>query len=88
MIDLNKLEKQIDELIEQETSESLISWLLEKRIADLKKMLGEGEFHAFDALNEVVKVKSQANVVPEFLDNSFYNLGFSFQQEFCYQEAA
>lgn len=44
MIDLNKLDKEIDELFEQETSDSLTKWLLNKRLGDYTKLLGKGSF--------------------------------------------
>ena len=44
MIDLDKLQKKIDNLLESETSESMNSWLLQKRFANINTLLGEGSF--------------------------------------------
>lgn len=44
MIDLKKLEEKIDALLEKETTESLNNWLLKKREANLKEILGNGVF--------------------------------------------
>ncbi len=44
MIDLNKLEAKIDELFENETSNSLTKWLLNKRFGNLNTLLGNGKF--------------------------------------------
>jgi hypothetical protein len=44
MIDLKQLENEIDELLEQETTDSLLSWLYETKIRNLKLRLGEGVF--------------------------------------------
>lgn len=40
MIDLNKLDKEIDELFENETSDSLTKWLLNKRFGNINKLIG------------------------------------------------
>jgi hypothetical protein len=39
MIDLDKLDKEIDELFEQETSDSLTKWLLNRRLGDFTKLI-------------------------------------------------
>jgi len=44
MIDLNKLDKKIDELFESETSDSLTKWLLNKRFENINVLLGNGSF--------------------------------------------
>ena len=44
MIDLNKLEAKIDELFENETSDSLTKWLLNKRFDNINTLLGDGTF--------------------------------------------
>lgn len=44
MIDLQELEKEIDVLLENETKDSLTSWLLNKRFSNLSQMLGKGSF--------------------------------------------
>jgi len=44
MIDLNKLDKEIDKLFETETSDSLTKWLLNKRFGNISVLLGNGSF--------------------------------------------
>lgn len=44
MIDLDKLEQEIDTLLEQETRSSLTEWLLNKRFGHLNNLLGNGSF--------------------------------------------
>ncbi|MCB9334532.1 MAG: hypothetical protein H6586_00165 [Flavobacteriales bacterium] len=44
MIDLNTLEKEIDELLAKETNESLSKWLFEKRNKNINAILGSGAF--------------------------------------------
>lgn len=44
MIDLEKLDKEIDKLFETETSDSLTKWLLSKRFENLNILLGNGSF--------------------------------------------
>jgi hypothetical protein len=65
MIDLAKLEREIDQLLEVETADSLLSWLYEKRISDLKKRVGQGVFD-ISGLNEVyehIKISSKVLMV-------------------------
>ena len=44
MIDLDKLDKEIDKLFETETSDSLTKWLLNKRFRNVSILLGNGNF--------------------------------------------
>ncbi|MEN8123202.1 MAG: hypothetical protein ABFS35_22885 [Bacteroidota bacterium] len=44
MIDLDKLDKEIDKLFETETSDSLTKWLLNKRFGNINVLLGNGSF--------------------------------------------
>ena len=44
MIDLNKLDKEIDKLFETETADSLTKWLLNKRFGNTNALLGDGSF--------------------------------------------
>ena len=41
---LNKLDKEIDELFEKETSDSLTKWLLNKRFGNIIEYIGDGKF--------------------------------------------
>ena len=40
MIDLDKLQSKIDNLLESETSESMNNWLLQKRFVNINTLLG------------------------------------------------
>lgn len=44
MLDLKKLEEKLDKALANETSESLTSWLQEKRLRSYLQTLGEGTF--------------------------------------------
>ncbi|HLT87950.1 MAG TPA: hypothetical protein VKZ57_10185 [Sphingobacterium sp.] len=44
MLDLELLEKQLDEVLSQETSETMSSWLFNRRLKKYVSSLGEGEF--------------------------------------------
>ncbi len=44
MIDLDKLDRDIDKLLERETSTTLTKWLLSKRLGNINILLGEGCF--------------------------------------------
>lgn len=64
MIDLNKLEKEIDELLEKETSDSLTKWLLNKRVGNLNNLIGEGSF---------VGMESKSNVISTWVHKSCFS---------------
>ncbi len=59
MIDLDKLDKEIDELFNKETSDSLTKWLLNKRFGNLNKLIGKGTFVGMGSHNESVFVCTQ-----------------------------
>lgn len=44
MKDLERMEREIDALLESETTESLTEWLLNKRYGNLYHILGKGKF--------------------------------------------
>jgi hypothetical protein len=48
MIDLKELQKEIDELLDNETDESLLNWYMSKKFASCKAVLGEGTFGNLD----------------------------------------
>ncbi len=73
MIDLDKLDKEIDELLEQETSDSLTKWLLNKRLGGFTKLLGEGSFVNMQSKKQPVfscKKNAQFNTEDDFLPTS------------------
>ena len=43
MLDLDKLEKKVDDTLANETTESLISWLVQEKTKELSERLGEGD---------------------------------------------
>lgn len=49
MLDLEKLEKKLDEALANETTESLLNWLHKNREIDFGKYLGEGSFEELDS---------------------------------------
>lgn len=57
MIDLNKLEAEIDEVLESETTSSLMKWLSEKRSDNQRKRSG----------NEKYELSSGSDVISETL---------------------
>lgn len=88
MVDLKLLETEIDAVLEIETTDTLLNWLYEKRISDMKKRFGNGLFKTLSGnntienkkfMNDVVVLKLQPfnNIVP-CNDNSL----------FCYDLAA
>ncbi len=44
MLDLELLEKQLDEVLSQETSETMTSWLFNRRLKKYISSLGEGDY--------------------------------------------
>lgn len=44
MLNLELLEKRLDEVLEKETSETMTSWLLNRRLKKYISLLGEGNF--------------------------------------------
>lgn len=54
MIDLEKLDKEIDELFEQETANSLLKWLLNKRLGNIDNLIGSGTFVGMQGKKDAV----------------------------------
>lgn len=89
MIDLKQMEAEIDELLEKETTDSLLTWLYEKRISDMRKRLGQGVFESlsrFNIENKKVRPVSGCNLKPKQFKVSFINVGAPTPA--CYVEAA
>jgi len=55
MIDLEKLDKEIDELFEQETANSLLKWLLNKRLGNIDNLIGSGTFDSRFQFREYIR---------------------------------
>ncbi len=54
MINLDKIEKKVDDLLAKETSASLNHWLFNKRYGNLNKILGSGTFVSLNNETKVV----------------------------------
>ena len=63
MIDLDKLEQEIDALLEQETESSLTKWLLNKRFGHLNNLLGNGSFVSMQraSMSKFIPTKTNVN---------------------------
>lgn len=59
MLDLKKLEEKLDKALANETSESLTSWLQEKRLCTYLQSLGEGTFVDIFSTNIKTVLNSQ-----------------------------
>ncbi|MFW5701277.1 MAG: hypothetical protein ACOCWM_06260 [Cyclobacteriaceae bacterium] len=59
MLDLEKLDKEIDELLENETSSSLTEWLVNKRYSNFNNLIGKGTFVGMKRQSFTVLVCSQ-----------------------------
>lgn len=57
MIDLDRLGKKIDELLENETSSNLTKWLNNKRYGNLNTILGKGSFINLTSHNKSLFIK-------------------------------
>lgn len=59
MLDLKLLEKQLDEVLSKETSESISSWLNNRRLKNcISAILGDGEFNDI-SVNEIEITQSK-----------------------------
>ena len=54
MIDLEKLERKMDEFLDNETPESLMEWLMNKRLGNYTKLVGSGRFVGLQSKRESV----------------------------------
>ncbi len=54
MIDLNKLENKIDQLLKNETSDSMTKWLLNKRFGNINVLLNKCEFISLKSQNKPI----------------------------------
>lgn len=67
MLDLKKLEKNLDMALSNETSESLTNWLQEKRLRSFLQHLGDGTFE---------------NISPVCSDNILNSVSVSFEVQY------
>lgn len=71
MLDLKNLEEKLDKALANETSESLTSWLQEKRLHTYLQLLGEG---TFVNISHATSTVSKAQTI--YLDNQFSKIPF------------
>lgn len=62
MLDLKLLEKQLDEVLEKETSETMTSWLLDRRLKKYVNTLGEGLFVNITS-NKINIIKTREHLI-------------------------
>lgn len=60
MLDLDLLEKKLDEVLQKETVESMTTWLFQRRLKDFFTLMGEG------SLEELPSSKSSFNQTKDF----------------------
>jgi hypothetical protein len=63
MIDLKLLEAEIDIALEKETTDTLLNWLYEKRISDMKKRFGNGVFETLSTIKPIENKKIKNDFV-------------------------
>ncbi len=76
MIDLDKLDKRIDQLFETETSDSLTKWLLNKRFENINVLLGNGSFVNMSTQKKILfssKSKAVFNSIDNYSENTPIN---------------
>ena len=74
MIDLDKLEQEIDTLLEQETGSSLTKWLLNKRFGHLNNLLGNGSFVSMQRTSMSMFIPTKTNVNFTTKESSYKNI--------------
>lgn len=62
MLDLKILEKQLDEVLAKETSETMTSWLLDRRLKKYVRALGEGLFVNIPS-NKIEIIKTKEHLI-------------------------
>lgn len=51
MVDLTKLEQEIDNLLESETKATLEKWLFNKRYSPINELIGDGTFVSYSSVS-------------------------------------
>jgi hypothetical protein len=67
MIDLKLLEAEIDIVLENETTDTLLNWLYDKRISDMKKRFGNGIFETLSNVKPIENKRIKNDVVVAIL---------------------
>jgi hypothetical protein len=62
MLDLKLLEKQLDEVLAKETSKTMTSWLLDRRLKRYVSALGEGLFANIPS-NKIEIIKTKEHLI-------------------------
>jgi hypothetical protein len=88
MIDLKLLEVEIDNFLENQTTDSMLNWLYEKRISDMKKRLGNGSFDTLSCNNRTTNRKLRPGLVPNNEQAFINNEVRDENSPFCYDLAA
>jgi len=88
MIDLKLLEAEIDEVLENETTDTLLNWLYEKRISDMKKRFGNGLFETLSSNNTIENKKFKNDVVVLKVQPFNNTVPCNENSPFCYDLAA
>ena len=57
MVDLNKLDIKIDELLKSESSDSLTKWLMNKRMGNINNVLGDGRFVSLKSRSKPIIIR-------------------------------
>ena len=70
MINLEKLQKDIDVLLENETSQSLSNWIFKRKFSDLNKILGDGEFVSLSGLVTSIQFVQKTDGISEGSDST------------------
>jgi hypothetical protein len=65
MLDLQKLEKSVDEALASETSESLTAWLQNQRDKNLSDFLGKGNLEMHDKHSRTLKRRTHVSMPVE-----------------------
>lgn len=63
MLDLELLEKQLDEVLAQETSETMTTWLYNRRLKKYVSTLGEGTFINIPSNNKIEITQTKEHIV-------------------------
>lgn len=75
MLDLNLLEKQLDQVLAKETNESMTHWLLFRRLKNFLSKIGEGTFDSLQKCNvdiekvDTHKIKNIASTPLETIES-------------------
>jgi hypothetical protein len=81
MLDLEKMQKELDDLLASETKESLLTWLRKKRVEKYDDFFGEGEYVPYYGQNIALLLEQES--VPQIVDG-----GEDYRGDYQYSKAA